>query len=335
MNNIFIIAEAGVNHNGRMDLATQLIDAARDAGADAVKFQTFKADLLVSKTAEKADYQKALTDSWETQYEMLKRYELTDSMHRELIRYCDDRGIMFMSSAFDLEGIDYLNDLGLRIFKIPSGEIDNLPYLRRIGRLEKEVILSTGASELQEVETALKILEESGTPRNKTIVLHCNSEYPTPYEDVNLKAMLTIRDELGVRVGYSDHTMGAEVSVAAAALGASVIEKHITLDPNDTRGPDHKASLDPLEFAQMVGEIRNVVTALGDVNKRVTGSESANREIIRKSIVASRQIEKGDVFSEANITVKRPRGGLSPMQWDAVIGVEANKIYSPDEMIVL
>jgi len=327
-----IIAEAGVNHNGSIELAYQLIDAAKNAGADAVKFQSFKADTLVSKKAEKAEYQKQTTSSSESQYNMIKQLELSVNDHKKLIDYCNKINIQFLSSPFDLESINLLNELGLEIFKIPSGEITNLPYLRKIGKLNKTVILSTGMSDLGEIEDALDVLAENGTDKNKITVLHCNTEYPTPFEDVNLNAMITIKNAFNVKVGYSDHTKGIEVPIAAVALGAEVIEKHFTLDRN-LEGPDHKASLEPNELKMMIDAIRNIEKALGSGIKKPSPSESKNKVIVRKSIVAKTVIKKGDIFTEKNIGIKRPGNGISPMRWDEVKGTFASKDYKEDEVI--
>jgi N,N'-diacetyllegionaminate synthase len=330
----FIIAEAGVNHNGDWDTAMKLIDAASEAGADAIKFQTFKTENLVSRSAQKAEYQKITTWKTETQFEMLKKLELSEKAHYDLFQYCQQRKIMFMSTPFDIESIDFLNNLGLELFKIPSGEITNLPYLRKIGKFNKKVILSTGMADLGEIEDALNVLTESGTPKNNIVVLHCNTEYPTPYEDVNLQAMLTIKEAFKVNVGYSDHTIGIEIPIAAVALGADVIEKHFTLDKN-MPGPDHKTSLEPKELKTMVEAIRNIEKALGDGVKKVSASELKNRPIVRKSIVAARHIKKGEVFTGENITVKRPGEGISPMKWDIIIGRRASKAFKKDEQIEL
>jgi len=331
---IFIIAEAGVNHNGDMAMARELIDAAAAAGADAVKFQTFKAASVVTAAAAKASYQKRTTARGETQLAMLERLELTRAMHEELIAYCNERGITFLSTPFDAESLAMLMELGLEIIKVPSGEITNLPYLRRVGRLGKPVILSSGMATLGEIEAALNILEQSGTPRKCITVLHCTSEYPPPMRDVNLHAMLTIREAFGVKVGYSDHTRGIEVPIAAAALGAAVIEKHFTLD-HSLPGPDHKASIEPDEFKAMVTAIRNVELALGDGIKRPAPSEQKNMAVVRRSIVAARAIQAGEVFSEENITAKRPGAGISPMRWDEVVGRRAPRDFQQDEMIEL
>ena len=329
---VFIIAEAGVNHNGSIELAFKLIDAAVEAGVDAVKFQTFKAENLVSKNTQKAEYQKQTTNPLESQLDMLKKLELDVDVHKKLIKYCNAKGIMFLSSPFDHDSIDLLNELGLKIYKIPSGEITNLPYLRRIGSLAKQVILSTGVSTLKEVGDALAILVDSGTKKENITVLHANTMYPTPMEDVNLNAMLTIQKEFGVAVGYSDHTLGIEVDIAAVAMGASCLEKHFTLDKT-MDGPDHKASLEPEELKAMVGAIRNIEKALGSCEKKPSPSESVNIKVVRKSIFANQNIKKGDLLTDKNIAVKRPGGGISPMQWDEVIGTISSKDYNADELI--
>ena len=330
---ILIIAEAGVNHNGRIETAGQLIEIAAEAGADLVKFQTFSADRLVTGSASKADYQLETTSTSESQYEMIRKLELSREMHEELIAHCKKCGVGFFSTGFDPQSVDLLAELGLDRFKIPSGEITNLPYLRHIGQYGKPVILSTGMARLGEIEAALEVLEASGTPRERMTVLHCNTEYPTPMADVNLKAMLAIRDALGVQVGYSDHTLGIEVPIAAVAMGATVIEKHFTLDRN-LPGPDHRASLEPDELKAMVQAIRNIELALsGDGLKRPSPSESKNLEIARKSLVALVPIKAGDLFTEANLGVKRPGSGISPMRWDDFIGRPANRDYQADELI--
>ena len=334
MNRVFIIAEAGVNHNGSLALAKKLVDAAADAGADAVKFQTFKANNLVSKSAHKADYQKQTTAADETQHAMLAKLELDDAAHRSIIEYCKGRQILFLSTPFDIESADMLEDLGMSIYKIPSGEITNLPYLRHISRLGREIILSTGMSDLREVENALEVLESAGTPRSIITVLHATTEYPCPMEDVNLKAMLTIQKTFGVKVGYSDHTSGIEVPIAAVALGACVIEKHFTLD-RAMDGPDHKASLEPDELKAMVSAIRNIEQTLGDGIKRPSPSELKNIPIARKSLVALCDIKKGDLFSVKNLGAKRPGYGISPMRWDEVIGRPARRNFLLDELIEL
>jgi N,N'-diacetyllegionaminate synthase len=327
---VFIIAEAGINHNGNIEIAKKLVDVASEAGADAVKFQSFKAEKLVSRNAKKAEYQKNTTDKSESPLDMLKKLELDFKNHKELINYCGEKNIIFLSSPFDLESIDLLNRLGVEIFKVPSGEINNLPYLRKLGKLKKKVILSTGMSTLDEIKDALDILRENGT--TDIIVLHCNTEYPTRVEDVNLRAMETIRKTFNVEVGYSDHTLGIEVPIAAVAMGAAVIEKHFTLSRN-MEGPDHKASLEPHELREMVRVIRNIERALGDGIKKPSNSELKNVNIVRKSIVAKRYIKKGEVLTEENLTVKRPGDGISPMKWDEVIGRVADKDYEEDELI--
>ena len=333
-NRTLIIAEAGVNHNGDLELAKQLIDAAAEAGADLVKFQTFNANRQVSRTAKKADYQTHTTDSKESQHEMLRRLELSTEMHNELIAHCAARNIGFFSTAFDVDSVDLLVSLGQDHFKIPSGEITNLPYLRHIGRLGKAVIFSTGMATMGEVGAALDVLEQAGTPRADITVLHCTTEYPTPMAEVNLRAMQSIHAAFGVGVGYSDHTTGTEVAIAAVAMGASVIEKHFTLDRN-LPGPDHKASLEPKELKAMVAAIRNIEIALGDGIKRLTPSEVRNKPIVRKSLVASQTIKVGEVFSAQNITTKRPGTGISPMRWDEIIGRVAPRDFSADELIEL
>ncbi|TCK62349.1 N-acetylneuraminate synthase [Seleniivibrio woodruffii] len=329
---IFIIAEAGVNHNGDIETAKKLIDAAVEAGADAVKFQTFKAEKIVSRTADKADYQKAATGSDESQYDMIKKLELDKESHFKLMEHCVNRNIMFLSTPFDHDSIELLSGMGLEIFKVPSGEITNLPYLRHIGSLKKKVILSTGMADLGEIEDALNILIDAGTEKDNITVLHATTEYPCPLDEVNLRAMLTIKNAFNVSIGYSDHTKGIEIPVAAAALGADVIEKHFTLD-RMMEGPDHKASLEPDELCAMVKAIRNIELAIGDGIKRPSRSEIKNKLVARKSIVASCNIKKGDTLSYDNVTVKRPGGGISPMRWDEVIGSEAGKDYMQDELI--
>ena len=329
---VFIIAEAGVNHNGSIKLAKELIDVASDAGADAVKFQTFKAETLVSKSAQKASYQKETTDGKESQFDMLKKLELDVATHRELIEYCHPKKIMFLSTPFDLESIELLDSLGLEIFKIPSGEITNLPYLMAIAKLNKKVILSSGMATMQEIRDAFEVLVQNGTQKENITILHANTMYPTPMEDVNLNAMLTIKKELNVEVGYSDHTLGIEVPTAAVAMGASVIEKHFTLSC-EMEGPDHKSSLEPQELKAMVKAIRNIEKALGSFEKKPSPSETPNILVARKSIVASKAIQKGELLSESNLTVKRPAGGINPMRWDEIVGRVAQKSYDVDEMI--
>lgn len=331
---VFIIAEAGVNHNGNMDLAKKLVDAAAEAGADAVKFQTFQAEKLVSKDAPKAGYQQQTTGNDETQYQMIKRLELDAVAHQGLICHCRQSGILFLSTPFDFESLELLLNLGLDLIKIPSGEITNLPYLRKIGRLNKRIILSTGMSDLVEVEAALRVLVNAGTARDQITALHCTTEYPAPPAEVNLRAMVTMREKLHVEVGYSDHTRGIEIPIAATALGARVIEKHFTLD-RDLPGPDHQASLDPAELGAMVKAIRNVELALGDGFKRIAPCEKGNRLIIRKSIVAAVPIKRGQPFTTDNLAVMRPGDGISPMRWDEVLGRIACKNFQEGERICL
>ena len=333
MGKTVVIAEAGVNHNGSIELAKQLIDAAADAGVDYVKFQTFKAENLVVKTAKKAEYQqKNMPGSNNSQYIMLKKLELNKEQHLEIIDYCNTKKVKFLSTAFDLESIELLSSLNLGLWKIPSGEITNYPYLKRIARENKQVFLSTGMSTMKEIKMAVDVLVKYGTNKQQITVLHCNTQYPTPIEDVNLLAMQTIAREIGVKVGYSDHTLGIEVPVAAVALGATVIEKHITLNRN-MEGPDHKASLEPNELKAMVSAIRNIEKALGSPEKTVTVSECKNINIARKSIVAAKFIVKGQTFTEENITVKRPGNGISPMRWDEIIGKTALRNFEADEII--
>ena len=332
MSKVFIVAEAGVNHNGSIEIAKKLIDVASEAGADAVKFQTFKADKLVSKTAQKAAYQKMTTDAEESQYEMIKKLELDEMAHHELIAYCKLKNILFLSTPFDFESIELLFHLGMAIFKIPSGEITNLPYLRHIGALGKEIILSTGMANLGEIEDALDALMKAGTPKEKITVLHATTEYPCPMNEVNLRAMQTIGYAFGVKVGYSDHTQGIEIPISAVAMGACVIEKHFTLDKM-MEGPDHKASLEPNELMAMVAAIRNVEKALGTGIKKPSVSEEKNKIHGRKSIVASTEIKKGEVLSEKNLTTKRPATGISPMQWDSIIGKISEYDYAENQLI--
>ena len=327
-----VIAEAGVNHNGDLNLAKNLIEIAAKAGADYVKFQTFRASALATISAEKADYQKDSTDSNESQIEMLKNLELTERMHEELIAHALLHKICFLSTAFDIQSVDLLYKLGQSLFKVPSGEITNLPLLRHIGSFKKDVILSTGMSTMQEIEDAIEVLQESGTERNRICVLHCTSSYPAPMSDINLSAMLHIREELNVAIGYSDHSHGVEIPIAAVALGAKIIEKHFTLD-RKLPGPDHKASLEPEELEMMIFGIRNLELAMGDGIKRVMPSEIENRVVVRKSIVASRAISEGEVFSDKNLTTKRPDKGISPMKWDNVIGTVSKRNYLADELI--
>jgi N-acetylneuraminate synthase len=329
-----IIAEAGVNHNGDMALAKKLIVAAADAGADLVKFQTFIASNLVSKNAPKAEYQKNVTDPEESQQEMVRKLELSKENHLELIDECKRKGIGFLSTAFDLGSVDLLEEFGSKFVKVPSGELTNLPYLRYLTRTGKPVLLSTGMANLGEIEAAINVIEQSGTPRAKITVLHCTTEYPTPMEDVNLRAMVNIGNALGVKVGYSDHTSGIEIPIAAVALGATVIEKHFTLDRN-LPGPDHRASLEPDELKAMVAGIRNIERALGDGIKRPSPSELKNKPIARKSLVAATDIKAGELFSVENLATKRPGTGVSPMRWDEVIGRSAPRDFNEDELIEL
>lgn len=333
MTRVTVIAEAGVNHNGDIRLAKELIDAAATAGADYVKFQTFLSDAVVSVHAPKAVYQER-NDSSPTQLDMIRRLELPSDEHAELARYARSRGVAFASTAFDIASLDLVRSLGVDFLKIPSGEMTNLPYLRRVGRARLPIIASTGMCTMDEISAAIEVLLEQGTTKADLRLLHCNTQYPTPMEDVHLRAMETMRGAFDVEVGYSDHTLGIEVPIAAVALGAPVIEKHFTLD-RSLPGPDHVASLEPGELEAMVRAIRNIETALGQSEKAPTPSESSNRAIARKSIVAARAIEPGERFSEENLAVKRPGDGLSPMRWDEVIHQTASRRFSPDEPIVL
>ena len=327
MKKTLIIAEAGVNHNGDIAKAKALIDTGAEAGVDYVKFQTFKAANLVTKQAKRAAYQDKNTQNNDSQYEMLKKLELSQAVHQELIDYCAKKGVQFLSTGFDIESLEFLARLGITIAKVPSGEITNLPYLRKVAALFPEVILSTGMATIIEIKDAVKVLTDNGVNKDKITVLHCNTEYPTPMEDVNLRAMLHIQQEVGIAIGYSDHTLGIEVPIAAVALGAIVIEKHFTLDKT-LPGPDHKASLEPEELKAMVMAIRNIEKAVGGSGlKEVSASEAKNKPIARKSIVASKSIKKGDFFTEEDITVKRPGMGISPMQWDEIVGKMAKKDF--------
>lgn len=327
--NTFIIAEAGDNHNGSMELAKKLIDVAVEAEADAVKFQTFITEEVICRHAKMAQYQKENLGIDESQFDMVKKLELSFENFKELKEYCEQKGILFLSTPFDIPSIEFLHSLNIPIFKIPSGEITNLPYLRKINSLKRPVILSTGMSTLKEIEDAIKVLKDC-----KISLLHCTTEYPCPYEDVNLKAMQTMKENFNLKVGYSDHTQGIEVSLAAVALGAEIIEKHFTLDKT-MEGPDHKASLDPEELCKLVQEIRKIEKAIGTGEKIPSKSEIKNIEIARKSIVAKKEIKKGEIFTEENLTTKRPGNGISPMKWDEIIGQIAEKNYNEDELIKL
>lgn len=331
-----IIADAGVNHNGDFNIARKLVSVAAEAKVDFIKFQTFKADKIVSKSALKATYQKNnVNDGDESQYSMLRKLEMPDDWHRELINYSNELGIRFLSTGFDQDSIDLLDKLGSPFFKIPSGEITNKPLLRHIAGKGKPIILSTGMANMEEIAASINVLNENGIPKEIITVLHCTTEYPTPMEEVNLKAMLSIQKALGVNIGYSDHTQGYEVPIAAAALGATVIEKHFTLDRN-LPGPDHKASLEPDELKKMVLAIRNIELAIsGNGIKEPTKSEIKNITLVRKSIVASRYIKKGEIFTAENLTVKRPGNGITPMLWDEVIGKRSGRDFEPDNMIEL
>lgn len=329
---VFIIAEAGINHNGSLDRAIEMIRVAKVSGADAVKFQTAIPELVMTSYAEKADYQLDLTEKNESQLEMVRKIHLPLNDYITLKEKCEAVGIEFISTPFDQRSVEFLADLDLKRFKIPSGEINNLPYLRHIGSFGKPIILSTGMSTLTEIDFALNILENSGTSRKQITVLHCNTEYPTPMKDVNLRAMLTIRDELRVEIGYSDHTLGIEIPIAVVALGATVIEKHFTLDRN-LPGPDQRASLEPGELKDMVTAIRNIEKAIGDGVKHPSPSEIKNITVARRSIVAAKKIKKGEIFTKENLAVKRPGWGISPMHWDEVLGCIADRDYKMNEMI--
>lgn len=332
---VLIIAEAGVNHNGSLELAKQLIDKAVEAGVDIIKFQTFKSEKLVSKAAKQAEYQQRnIGKKDEGQLAMLKKLELSQADHEELIAYCNEKCIRFFSTAFDMDSIDYLHSLNMGLWKIPSGEITNYPYLRKIAQYQEPVILSTGMCELADIEAALNVLLQFGVKKEQITILHCNTEYPTPFTDVNLKAMLEISEKFGVQIGYSDHTKGIEVPIAAVALGATVIEKHFTLDKN-MEGPDHKASLEPDELKAMVSAIRNIEQALGSGHKTISESERKNIEIARKSIVAARPIKAGELLTEENLTVKRPGNGINPMCWNEVVGTCAVQSFNEEDPIQL
>lgn len=330
MKKVFVIAEAGVNHNGSYELAKKLVDVAVEAEADAVKFQTFISEKCICKNASKAVYQKETTNIDESQLEMVKKLELSFEEFHNLKKYCDSKNIMFLSTPFDNYSIEFLDSMGISIFKIPSGEITNYPYLKKVGLLKKKVILSTGMSTLQEIRNAVKVLRDTGT--SDISILHCNTEYPTPIEDVNLNVINTLKEEFKLNVGYSDHTLGIEIPIAAAAIGADVIEKHFTLNRN-MQGPDHKASLEPEELKNMIKSIRNIEKAMGSGKKEVSKSEAKNLNIARKSIVANCLIKKGEIFSESNLTCKRPGNGISPMRWNEIIGKEAERDFNEDELI--
>ena len=336
MKHTIIIAEAGVNHNGSLDIAKQLVDKAFEAGVDYIKFQTFKASKLVTKAARQAEYQqKNIGKEGDSQYHMLKKLELSEQDHQDLMSYCKERGVKFFSTAFDMESIDYLHSLKLGLWKIPSGEITNYPYVKKIAQYHEPVILSTGMCEINDISAAMNVLLNNGIQRDQITILHCNTEYPTPFEDVNLLAMQQIKENFQVEVGYSDHTKGIEVPIAAVALGATVIEKHFTLDRN-MEGPDHKASLEPDELKAMVSAIRNIEKAVGgDGSKHISESERKNIAIARKSIVAACDIKKGDLLTEENLTVKRPGTGISPMRWEEVIGTKAIRDFNEEELIEL
>ena len=335
MNHTIIIAEAGVNHNGSIELAKLLIDEAVESGVDYIKFQTFKSENLVTRTAKQADYQKKnIGDSDNSQYNMLKELELSEEQHFELIEYCNKKGIKFFSTAFDMDSIDFLTSLNLGLWKIPSGELTSYPYVKKIASFGEPVILSTGMSSTEEISDTVNLLVSCGLPKEKITILHCNTEYPTPMCDVNLLAMNSIKKRFQTEIGYSDHTVGIEVPIAAVALGAKVIEKHFTLDRN-LPGPDHKASLEPSELKAMVSAIRNIEQALGSEEKKVSSSEMKNKAVARKSIVAAKAIKAGEMFSEENLTVKRPGIGISPMMWESVIGQVAIRDFEQDELIEL
>lgn len=335
MSKVIVIAEAGVNHNGSIEKAKDLIQVASAAGADYVKFQTFKTELNITKKAEKADYQQKSTDKNESQYKMVKKLELSFDDFIELENYCQKHNIGFASTGFDFPSLDFLEELNPDFYKIPSGEITNLPYIRKIASFKRKVILSTGMATIQEIKEAMDILVENGLKKENITILHCNTEYPTPFDDVNLKAMLHIKEEFGTAIGYSDHTLGIEVPIAAVALGASVIEKHFTLDKN-MEGPDHKASLEPDELKAMVIGIRNTTKAIsGSGLKEPSNSEIKNMDVARKSIVAAQPIKKGEILTEENLTVKRPGNGISPMMWDRVIGSIATKNFETEDFISL
>lgn len=332
MEHICIIAEAGVNHNGNFDTAIQMVKAAKRAGADYIKFQTFVPEKLVSESAQKAEYQKKTTGADESQLDMLKKLTLTNSEFLEIKKYCDELEIGFISTPFDLESVEFLESMNMDFWKIPSGEITNLPYLEKLAMTKRRIVMSTGMSDMKEIKDAVALLEIKGA--GDITLLHCNTQYPTPFCDVNLKAMNEIKMETGKKVGYSDHTSGIEIPIAAVAMGAVMIEKHFTLD-REMKGPDHKASLEPDELKKMVLAIRNIEKAVGDGIKRPSDSEVKNRDIVRKSIVASKDIKSGETFSKDNLTTKRPGDGISPMHWYEVLGKEAIKDFRKDEKIIL
>jgi N,N'-diacetyllegionaminate synthase len=334
MKSVFIIAEAGVNHNANLETAHQLIEAAAKSGVDAIKFQTAVIDEEVSEKSELVDYQKKNSENYKNQLELAKKIHLPNNVWQELKEHAEQLGLIFMSSAFSVAGVTILDDLGMSIYKVPSGELTNLPYLRKVASVAKQVILSTGMANLKEIEIALNILQQQGLSKENITVLHCNTEYPTPFKDVNLTAMNHIKDMLGVEVGYSDHTIGIEVPIAAVALGAKVIEKHYTLDRNQP-GPDHKASLEPNELKNMVDAIRNIEVALGSGFKEPSESEIKNMKLVRKSIVAKHEINIGEIFSEVNLSVKRPGTGISPMEWDNVIGKTSKYHFKKDDQIII
>ncbi len=329
---VLVIAEAGVNHNGSLEIAKELIDAAVDSGADIIKFQSFKASDLVTKNAKKAEYQILNTLNEESQYKMLQKLEMSFEQQKELKNYAEERNIEFLSTGFDLNSIKFLNEINLKRFKIPSGEITNLPYLRLIGSFKKQVILSTGMANLEEISEALKQLYMAGLDKNDITILHCTTQYPAPLKDVNLRAMNTLKNIFRTKVGYSDHTLGIEISLAAVALGAEVVEKHLTLD-RSLVGPDHMASIEPYEFSNLVKGIRKISLALGSDEKKISDCEIENKKIARKSIIAKTKIKKNDIFSEENICAKRPGTGISPMEWDKVIGLRSKKDFDQDDLI--
>jgi len=331
-NKVFIIAEAGVNHNGSLKKALRLIDVAKKSGADAIKFQTFKAENIVTTHASKAEYQKNLTSKKETQFQMLKKLELTHKMHLACLAECKKKKITFISSAFDIESLLYLKKFRLNYFKVPSGEITNFPYLEVLGKLKKKIILSTGMSNINEIDKAIKILVKHGAKKKNITLMQCTSAYPAPYEEINLNTIQTLRNKFKLNIGFSDHSLGTQAGVAAAALGATIIEKHLTLSKN-LKGPDHKASLDPIEFKSMIDSIRIIEKVLGNKKKTITKSEKKNIYIIRKSIVALRKIKKGEKFNKYNITCKRPGTGISPVFFFDMIGKRSIKNFNKDDLI--